>query len=149
MDIFDSDGYFARQLPFKAKQSSMLRAAVAALAAKQMTRAIDNRAPGIPSSHLSLSVEEMDRTRNVDWHYKAADYYDEGISYLRLYLHHFCSRSSPIGFTTLSPANSTKRVESPLKRKHSSASSDEDLLSAIAVFSIYESMNGRINEWKQ
>jgi hypothetical protein len=159
MDIFDSDAYFGRQFPFKVKHNSMLRLAVAAVSAKHITGMKDDQLQDDVMPRISTVAVELPSTREINWHYKAADYYDEGISYLRIYLHR-CSGGSPsvghTAFANLVDASSTPPItesEPPNKKRRRSVTvpspDNEALLSAIAVFSLYESMNGNMTEWKQ
>jgi hypothetical protein len=159
MDIFDSDAYFGRQFPFRVKHSSMLRLAVAAVAAKQITRNNDNHVREAMLPIPFTIAAELRSSKHINWHYKAADYYDEAISYLRLCLHRCSWSSSPTSNTSpstlleASTSPSTSIIEPPNKRRrqesYSLSVNDEELLSVIAVFSLYESMNGNIGEWKQ
>ncbi|KAH8888024.1 hypothetical protein GQ53DRAFT_826592 [Thozetella sp. PMI_491] len=157
MDIFDSDAYFSRHFPFKAKQNAMLRAGVAAVAAKQIAQMTDAQAFGAALRDLSPAFVTLDESASADWYYKAADYYDAGISILRLHLQRFCSTSSPASTVPHDPEEEQARVdtagEPPNKRRRGSTSwappSLEDLLSGIAVFSLYESLNGYTSGWDQ
>lgn len=159
MDIFDSDAYFGRHFPCKVKHSSMLRLAVAAVAAKQITRNIDRHDREKVLANISTIGPDSHSMKAINWHYKAADYYDEGISYLRLCLLRSsgssspCSSKGPSTFSEASASPDTVRSEPPNKRRrresYDVSFNDEELLSAIAVFSLYESMNGSVGEWKQ
>jgi hypothetical protein len=166
MDIFDSDAYFGRQFPFKAKQNSMLRDAIAAVAARQIAQMISSQSFGARLGNLSSLSMDFDKPTKVDWYYKAANYYDAGIAYLRLHLQRCCAASSPSSVVAQSPA-APPLAAHPASEKYSTESASlsrtiyrtdayspspgdaEDLLSAIAVFSLYESFNGYTGEWKQ
>ena len=163
MDIFDSDAYFGRHFPFKAQGNLMLRAAVAAVAAKQIAQMIENEVTTTIMGTLSPVFKDVEELESIDWYYKAANYYDAGISFLRLYIQRHCDGAPPPRLTTQStPSSSHERQEpdhmsSEDRPQHSECQSPpvfspeplEDLLSAIAVFSHYEALNGYAEGWRQ
>lgn len=159
MDMFDSHAYFGRQFPLKVKQNSMLRLAVAAVASRHITRLMDPKTHEALLPNLSALTARLHNSRDINWHYKAASYYDEGISYLRLCINQRSnmgrtSNSASVSAVAESPTEPTAvRQEPPYKKRRRQSVSgrvdEEDLLSAIAVFSLYEALNGNTEEWKQ
>lgn len=151
MDLFDFDAYFTRIIPLKASNNAMLQAALAAVASKQLAR-YGMSSPIDKSRYATvLSSKYRDISPN-EWFYKAASYYDRGISCLRGFLRRYSLHDDPTAL--LSPpastlADSPGAPHRPLRRLSSrssiggiSADSDlQDLLSAISVFSLYESFD--------
>lgn len=80
-------------------------------------------------------MEIMDDIVHVDWFYKAANYYDKAIACSRLYLQALSGTlsqaSTPGTQMTLSTANS------------------DDLLVAVSIFSLYESLDNLEHGWLQ
>ncbi|ETN44285.1 uncharacterized protein HMPREF1541_10465 [Cyphellophora europaea CBS 101466] len=151
MDLFDFDAYFTRIIPLKAATNAMLQSALAAVASKQLARYgmnshIDH------SRYAAILTSKYRGVSAHEWFYKAASYYDRGISCLRTFLRRYSHGGDPSFL--LSPPSSTTggSPEGPqammrqLSRRSSiggvSADSDlQDLLSAISVFSLYESFD--------
>ncbi|GAB7362119.1 hypothetical protein MBLNU230_g2146t2 [Neophaeotheca triangularis] len=135
MDLFDIDQHFGHLVPLKALRDALLRNAVAAVAAKQLGRVKGNK-PFCPSQRQRpASMETMDDIVHVDWFYKAANYYDKAIACSRLYLQALSGTlngpSTPDTQMTLSSANS------------------DDLLVAVSIFSLYESLDNLEHGWLQ
>ncbi len=163
MDIFDSEAYFGRHFPFKAQGNLMLRAAVAAVAAKQIAQMIENQVTTTIMRTLSPVFKDVEELESIDWYYKAANYYDAGISFLRLYIQRHCDGASPPGPAPQSTPSSSNDHREPddmsaeVRPQDSGYQSPpvvppdplEDLLSAIAVFSHYEALNGYAEGWRQ
>lgn len=151
MDLFDFDAYFTRIIPLKASNNAMLQAALAAVASKQLARygmssSIDN------SRYAAILTSKYRGIGPHEWFYKAASYYDRGISCLRGFLRRYSHGGDPSSL--LSPPESTLAgspglPQAPMRRLSSrsniggvSADNDlQDLLSAISVFSLYESFD--------
>lgn len=151
MDLFDFDAYFTRIIPLKASTNAMLQAALAAVASKQLARY------GMNSSidHSRYAAILTSKYRGVsahEWFYKAASYYDRGISCLRGFLRRYSHGGDPTQI--LSPPASTgpgspdpprtmmRRLSSRSSFGGGTADNDlQDLLSAISVFSLYESFD--------
>ncbi|RMZ85453.1 hypothetical protein DV737_g831, partial [Chaetothyriales sp. CBS 132003] len=153
MDILDIDGYFSRIMPLKATDNVMLRSALAAVAAKRIASV------GGASEKDLLGRSIADQSPS-NWFYKAASYYDKAISHLRLHLHRLAQ--TPAQDASLARPEENKETDAPFRRRTSSASDGEsgkmvkrrrtpsshtwdaeldDLLSAISVFSLYESLD--------
>ena len=166
MDLFDLDTYFSRIVPLKAVQNVMLRSAMAAVAANQIGQMMANHSPLEDVQHLIPFVGENGVLQHTDWFYKAANYYDRGISYLRIFLQRWLSDSSSEGLTghaseynsarTLSEASNKSALSvSPNKRRRISQGQSSDgadmeaLVAAISVFSLYESLDDFTEDWSQ
>ena len=166
MDLFDLDTYFSRIVPLKAVQNVMLRSAMAAVAANQIGQMMNNHSPLEDVAHLIPFVGEDGILQHTDWFYKAANYYDRGISYLRIFLQRWLSDASNEGVTghasrynsgrSLSGDSNTGDVSvSSNKRRRISRGQSSDgadmeaLVAAISVFSLYESLDNFSEDWSQ
>ena len=166
MDLFDLDTYFSRIVPLKAVQNVMLRSAMAAVAANQIGQLLASKSPREGLQHLLPILGEDGDMQHRDWFYKAANYYDKGISYLRIFLQRWLSDSSGDltaqasryqATRTLSDASSTNRTSlgAPNKRRRltrapsSNGADMEALVAAISVFSLYESLDNFTDDWSQ
>ena len=105
MDLFDLDTYFSRIVPLKAVQNVMLRSAMAAVAANQIGQMMANHSPLEDLQHLLPFVGEDGILQHTDWFYKAANYYDRGISYLRIFLQRWLSDTGAEGVAGLYVSN--------------------------------------------
>ncbi|KAH8807588.1 hypothetical protein F5884DRAFT_343783 [Xylogone sp. PMI_703] len=145
MDLFDLDMYFSRFVPQQTARSLMLRSAVAAVSAKQI--GCELQKPHASKVH-HVFRNNYDAT-DASWFYKAASYYDKGISALRNYLHrspHVLARMS--GFHSSIGTNVLKG-KTHTQVKAISEMEIEELMTAISVFSLYESLQGYTFEWSQ
>ena len=154
MDLFDFDAYFTRILPLKASNNAMLQAALAAVASKQLARY--GMSASIDKSRYAMVLSSKYRdTSPQEWFYKAASYYDRGISCLRGFLRRYSLHDDPTALLSPSAsslADSPPGMPRPIRRLSSrssisgmSADSDlQDLLSAISVFSLYESFDNSV-----
>ncbi|KIX98042.1 uncharacterized protein Z520_06121 [Fonsecaea multimorphosa CBS 102226] len=166
MDLFDLDNYFSRIVPLKAVQNVMLRSAMAAVAANQIGQMMANHSPLEDLQHLLPFVGDDGALQHTDWFYKAANYYDRGISYLRIFLQRWLSDTNNEGLTghasryndprTLpETSNSAALSASPHKRRRISRAQSSDgadmeaLVAAISVFSLYESLDNFAEDWSQ
>ncbi|RMD42325.1 hypothetical protein DV735_g2771, partial [Chaetothyriales sp. CBS 134920] len=153
MDILDIDGYFSRIMPLKATDNVMLRSALAAVAAKR----IANVGGASEKDLFGRTVADQSPS---NWFYKAASYYDKAISHLRLHLHRLAQMPSQDASQHQPEEN--REAGGHSRDRTLSASEDEsmklgkrrripsihtwdtefdDLLSAISVFSLYESLD--------
>lgn len=171
MDLFDLDTYFSRVVPVKAVQNVMLRSAMAAVAANQIGQLMANKTPRDGLAHLIPIIGTEDGvTKPKDWFYKAANYYDRGISYLRIFLQRWLNnpRNDLTGLTghasryntikALSDSSATgadnRKVSTSNKRRRllqerSSGGDMEALLAAISVLSLYETLDSSTDDWSQ
>lgn len=135
MDLFDRDKHFTHLVPLKALRDALLRNAIAAVAAKQLGRVKGNRPFTNQQAQKPSAMEVLEDNSGVDWFYKAANYYDKAIAFSRQYLQAvsggLSNPSSPDPRTTASMANS------------------DDLLVAISIFSLYESLDNLETGWLQ
>lgn len=163
MDLFDLDMYFSRFVPLKTTHNLMLRSAVAAVTAKHIGRCY--RSTFLKESRHSFHSIADDYDADVDWFYKAASYYDKGISYLRNTLHRLPRSLGRLSVNDMSTEASQRGAiwtswdrqnESTTPQNLNHVDSNhilkdeiEDLMTAIAVFSLYESIDGYSSEWSQ
>ncbi|KAK0814146.1 hypothetical protein LTR75_004315 [Friedmanniomyces endolithicus] len=125
MDLFDKDRHFSESVPLKALRDALLRNAIAAVAAKQLGR-VKGPKPFYGSQCQQPSrTEVLEDTGNVDWFYKAANYYDKAIAFSRVYL---------------------EALSGTIAQSISVAKSD-NLLVAVSIFSLYESLDNREMGW--
>lgn len=166
MDLFDLDTYFSRIVPLKAVQNVMLRSAMAAVAANQIGQMMANHSPLEDLQHLLPFVGDDGILQHTDWFYKAANYYDRGISYLRIFLQRWLSDGNNEGLTgqasRYQPGRSLSETSnggslggSSNKRRRISRAQQSDgadmeaLVAAISVFSLYESLDNFADDWSQ
>ncbi|KAK0328857.1 hypothetical protein LTR82_000790 [Friedmanniomyces endolithicus] len=125
MDLFDKDRHFSESVPLKALRDALVRNAIAAVAAKQL-----GRVKG-PKPFYGSQCQQPSRTDvvkdmvDVDWFYKAANYYDKAIAFSRVYL---------------------EALSGTIAQSISVAKSD-NLLVAVSIFSLYESLDNREMGW--
>ncbi|KAL6910649.1 hypothetical protein GGI43DRAFT_390713 [Trichoderma evansii] len=155
LDVFDIERFFGHIVPIKAIRSPLLQNALAAIAAKQFgktkreTYMASHQTPG--RSMLEMYSNEA----HIDWFYKAASFYDKAIGHMMRLLQTLRdgSPASSPGSTSsvdaglglhsaVSPSFKRRRVES----SQGSHTIVDDLLSAISVFLLYESLDNRFAE---
>lgn len=155
LDVFDIERFFGHIVPVKAIRSPLLQNALAAIAAKQFgktkreTYMASHQAPG------RSMLELYSNAAHIDWFYKAASFYDKAIGHMMRLLQTLRDGSpvSSPGSTSsadaglslhsaVSPSFKRRRVESSL----GSHNIVDDLLSAISVFLLYESLDNRFAE---
>lgn len=154
MDLFDFDAYFTRIIPLKAATNAMLQAALAAVASKQLARAGMNASVD-HSRYAAILTSKYRDVSAHEWFYKAASYYDRGISCLRGFLQRYSHGGD--ASLILSPPPSTganspdpaptfmRRLSNRSSVGGGSTDNDlQDLLSAISVFSLYESFDDSV-----
>lgn len=168
LDLFDLDTYFSRIVPVKAVQNVMLRSAMAAVAANQIGQLIANKAPPEDLAHLLPIIDSANvGMQPADWFYKAANYYDRGISYLRIFLQRWlnnpgndltgltghASRYHALRNMSDSTHDSHNSFSTPNKRRRlqeqSHGADMEPLLAAISVLSLYETLDSSTDGWSQ
>lgn len=135
MDLFDCEKHFAQLVPLKALRDALLKNSIAAVAAKQLGRVRGSKPFLGRQSQRPATMEVIQDEAAVDWFYKAANYYDKAIMYSRLYLQaltgSLSNPPSPATSATLTSANS------------------DDLLLAVSIFSLYESLDNAETGWTQ
>jgi hypothetical protein len=156
LDVFDIERFFGHIVPIKAIRSPLLQNALAAIAAKQFgktkreTYLASHQTPG------QSILEQYSNAAHIDWFYKAASFYDKAIGHMMRLLQTLrdgspasSPGSSPSStdmtlslHSAVSPSFKRRRVES----SQSSHSIVDDLLSAISVFLLYESLDNRFAE---
>lgn len=135
MDLFDCDKHFGQLVPLKALRDALLKNAIAAVAAKQLGR-VKGSKPFIGRQHQRPAMMEViDDSSEIDWFYKAANYYDKAIMYSRMYLQAL--------------SGSLSNPPSPGLASTLSAANSDDLLLAVSIFSLYESLDNVEAGWLQ
>lgn len=144
MDMFDIDSYFARILPLRATPDALLQFSLAAVAAKQTARYIMTRYTAASSRYYDLLLAKHRNNNASEWFYKAASYYDRGITYLRVYLqrHAIMSRGNNASTNTTFPNHVVPpNITSPYADQNVPFSASQNLLSAISILSMYENLD--------
>lgn len=136
MDLFDRDKHFTHLVPLKALRDVLLRNAIAAVAAKQLGRVKGQRPFSSKQSQRPSAMEVLDGSAEVDWFYKAANYYDKAIAFSRQYLQ------------AVSGSLCATSPDADVRTAGSMANSD-DLLVAVSIFSLYESLDNMDTGWLQ
>ena len=141
LDNLDVDKYFAHVVTLRASESSLLTNALAALAAKHFSRTkwlpeSPVRRSGAESSLLVHSGASRD-----DWVYKSAGFYDSAISEMIGSIASF-GTDLALGITQSPAATPTTDPQSSSDASVSKGTTD-DLLSAVCVFLVYESLDSR------
>ncbi|KAH8126668.1 hypothetical protein LI328DRAFT_154860 [Trichoderma asperelloides] len=155
LDVFDIERFFGHIVPIKAIRSPLLQNALAAIAAKQFGK---TKRETYMASHQSpgrSTLELYSNAAHIDWFYKAASFYDKAIGHMMRLLQTLRdgSPASSPGSTSsidaslglhsaVSPSFKRRRVES----SQGSHTIVDDLLSAISVFLLYESLDNRFAE---
>nr|POE56694.1 hypothetical protein CFP56_33666 [Quercus suber] len=134
MDLFDQERHFGHLVPLKALRDALLRNAVAAVAAKQLGL-LKGRKPFVGTQAQKPAAMEVINVLEVDWFYKAANYYDKAITFSRAYL---SALSGSLG----SPPTPTSQTTV-------SGTTSDDLLVAVSIFSLYESLDKLETGWLQ
>lgn len=156
LDVFDIERFFGHIVPIKAIRSPLLQNALAAIAAKQFgktkreTYSANHQAPG------RSMLEQYSDATHIDWFYKAASFYDKAIGHMMRSLQTLRDGSpSPSPASTPSSADMTLNLHSSVtpsfkrRRVDSNQGSHnivDDLLAAISVFLLYESLDNRFAE---
>lgn len=136
MDLFDKDRHFGHLVPLKALRDALLRNTVAAVAAKQLGRVKGHKPFVGDQCQKPAAMEVFGDAIEVDWFYKAANYYDKAIASSRIYLQ------------AISGCLNGDAGGAPSQQATSLAKSD-DLLVAVSIFSLYESLDNREMGWLQ
>lgn len=149
MDLFDFDAYFTRVLPVDATPNILLQSAVAAVAAKQTARHVMNGCAQPASRHYEYIMATYQDVTSNEWFYKAACYYDRGISHLRAQLQQSSMFLSghPSPQSSSLPARSFSDHPMQLSAMEEpcqvgiKATNAHCLYSAISIFSLYETLD--------
>ncbi|KAM0265228.1 hypothetical protein ACHAQJ_000382 [Trichoderma viride] len=156
LDVFDIERFFGHIVPIKAIRSPLLQNALAAIAAKQFGK---TKRETYLASHQTPGwsmLEQYSNAAHIDWFYKAASFYDKAIGHMMRLLQTLrdgspatSPGSSPSStdislslHSAVSPSSKRRRVES----SQGSHNIVDDLLSAISVFLLYESLDNRFAE---
>lgn len=135
MDLFDRDKHFGNLVPLKALRDALLRNAIAAVAAKQLARVKGTKPFMGNQFQKPAAMEVFEDNVDADWFYKAANYYDKAIAFSRVYL----QALSGIAGTPGTPGT-------PAVAKMANS---DDLLVAVSIFSLYESLDNLEIGWLQ
>lgn len=136
MDLYDRDKHFTHLVPLKALRDALLRNAIAAVAAKQLGRVRGHKPFSHQQTQKPSAMEVLDESADVDWFYKAANYYDKAIAFSRQYL-----QAVSGGLTSEPPSPNTQMALS--------LANSDDLLVAVSIFSLYESLDNTDTGWLQ
>ncbi|KXS94643.1 hypothetical protein AC578_2244 [Pseudocercospora eumusae] len=134
MDLFDRDKHFTHLVPLKALRDALLRNAIAAVAAKQLGRTKGTKPFTYQQSQKPSAMEVLEDS-NVDWFYKAANYYDKAIAFSRQYLQ--------------AVSGGLSNPPSPDPQMAASMANSDDLIVAVSIFSLYESLDNLDTGWLQ
>ncbi|RMY60984.1 hypothetical protein D0864_13006, partial [Hortaea werneckii] len=108
-------------------RDALLRNAIAAVAAKQLGR-VKGHKPFIGRQcQRPAYMEVIEDGTDINWYYKAANYYDKAIASSRTYL--------------AALSGSFSRPPSPNEPEMASLGNSDDLLIAVSIFSLYESLD--------
>ncbi|KAH6983967.1 hypothetical protein EDB80DRAFT_591633 [Ilyonectria destructans] len=151
LDVFDSDRYFGHVVPNKIGRSLLVKDSLAAVAAKQFgnMRREQNKSGRYDSNRSSLDLHYRDS--NIDWLYEAAGFYDKAIRRMIASLQVLrnqgpimsngspttllaSSQPSPLYTTPSTPGRHQQRTE---------LETIDDLLAAVSIFLLYESLDDR------
>lgn len=135
MDLFDRDKHFANLVPLKALRDALLRNSIAAVSAKQLGLVKGSKPFMGNQCQKPATMEVIDGIPDVDWFYKAANYYDKAIACSRLYLQAISGQLDSPG-----------RPDTQLT---ASMTDSDDLLVAVSIFSLYESLDNLDVGWLQ
>ncbi|KAI9849671.1 MAG: hypothetical protein M1837_002796 [Sclerophora amabilis] len=154
MDVFDLGSYFASYVPVKALSTPLLKYAAIAYAAKQLGR-VKGRKATVGGAHSKQATMEIyPGSGQVDWYYKAAQYYDKAISHLMEALqddHAVSSPGAPHQWQDPSTCEGSelerrKRRRISGNRFPSTANSDE-LLAGTVILCVYEFLDASGAAW--
>jgi hypothetical protein len=147
MDLFDLGAYFSSYVPIKARDSPLLKYAAVAYAAKALAR-VQGRKPIMGGSvSRQARMEQYPESQAVDWHRKAAQYYNTAVSLLLQALKHDSTGEDSDGSDS---ANSSRGALAERRRKSSAASlksNNDELLAASAILCVYEFLDASGMEW--
>ncbi|KAK6439722.1 hypothetical protein LTR95_004076 [Oleoguttula sp. CCFEE 5521] len=135
MDLYDCDNHFSHLVPLRALGDALLKNAIAAVAAKQLGRMGGRKLFGSAQCQKPALMEIIDDGGNIDWYYKAANYYDKAIHYSRVYLQQL--------------SGSLSNPPSPAITATGTSLSSDDLLLAVSMFTLYESLDTIETGWLQ
>jgi hypothetical protein len=166
MDLFDRENYFSSCVPVKALDSPLLRYSAMAIAARQLGRTkVERPRSGEKCSTPSI-MQLYSHSKQVDWLYKAASYYDRAISYLQLYLRQalprhetaFVGDKPPTNIAIPNSLGDTSRESRQIliacetrdvSRRPFSQPMLDDLLAATSISSVYEFLDHSGKEWSR
>jgi hypothetical protein len=156
MDLFDLGAYFSSYVPVRAMKNPLLKYAAVAYAAKALGR-VQGKKPTIGGNVSRKGRTELyPDSLTVDWHHKAAEYYDTAVSLLRKALQED-SEGGPIDpedAQWISGASSAARGSPSTKRRrisntHINRNNSDELLAASAILSVYEFLDVSVPEWSR
>ena len=165
LDIFDIQKYFGHAVPVRALESTLLRNLLAALSAKQFAKTRREGAVAvtslIPTQKWTPAPSCLDQfyshIPNSEWYYRAASFYDKAITQMMGLLQSLRS-GTLVGDPTSArgtPGNGSPRnmsrllsaAPSPNKRRRTDEREIQykraldDLLAAVSIFLLYESLD--------
>ncbi|KAK5994743.1 Transcription activator AMTR1-like protein [Cladobotryum mycophilum] len=156
LDVFDVERYFGHVVPTRAIRSALLKNSLAAIAAKSFGKTKRESPAGFLAQTASWSMlEQHCGEARIDWFYKAASFYSKAIGQMMNALQILQGKSTPSSVSN-SPAATHLNLHlttspSSLRQSHLESRGSEgwavdDVLAAISVFLLYESLDNRQNE---
>ncbi|KAH8807643.1 hypothetical protein F5884DRAFT_900006 [Xylogone sp. PMI_703] len=135
MDLYDTARYFTRYLPIKSVNSPLLRYAAAAIAAKHLGRVKGNKYSIFQGVTEPAMTEVYPGAMEVDWYYKAANYYHRSLAILRRDL------------LVLRQDEDREALDAAESGLQEGGNNLDELLAAASILSVLEFMDGSNVEW--
>lgn len=161
LDVFDIEKYFGHVVPVRARRSNLLTNSLAAIAAKQFAKTRRDHPNFVPPGSGAF-LEQYYGDSSVDWFYKAASFYDKAICQMMGSLQSLRDGTLDTPAQPTPPAPGSEDGENlaagnPAARKKrqrtdrpkTPASVLDDLLAAVSIFLLYESLDNRQLEINQ
>lgn len=149
MDLFDTSAYFTRIVPRNSAFDTLLRLALKAVAAKQTACYAISHSHSRYSKLLDLILAEHPGDSADQWFYRAASYYDQGISRLRSRFQGLIDRyGSPNSrsvagtvFSQVMPSTTPDTFSAGSIMQEKALTREQNVLSAVSMFSFYETLD--------
>lgn len=153
MDLFDLGTYFASYVPVKALTNPLLKCAACAYAAKQLGRVKGAKAPAGGVCSRQAVMETWPDSKNVDWSWYGAKYYERAIQLLmkELQLDKEPPPSEEFGQWShpYDEKNAHKRRRRFSNGRLSNGVHSDEVLAATAILSIYEFLDATDPAWNR
>ncbi|CAG5137538.1 uncharacterized protein ALTATR162_LOCUS140 [Alternaria atra] len=151
MDLFDLGTYFASYVPVQARESSLLRYAAVACAAKSLARVQGRKLAMGGSVTRQAQMEQCPEASLVDWKHRATIYYDKAVSLLLHALQMDVASSSDESECELRYSKTASDGPAPKRRRTSSdtsfVSNTDELLAVLAILCIYGFLDTSVSDW--
>lgn len=154
MDLYDTQQFFTRHVPTRTLDSQLLQNAVAAIASKHLGRIRGSRSHAKSWLTEPSTMEIYPGAVEVDWYFKAANYYYQALISLRQILPELQESSShdelPGSTYIQSDAVQIEDYGSHVASITENENNDpDDLLAATCILSVYEFLDASNVEWIQ